>query len=275
MKQKRKVRILKFLNLTDFQIIEFLPIVNSKDELIRVITKADLKESYEFPKSTDDKNGQLMVGAAVKVDKNARRTVKLLVEAGVDVLVIESENNIENQVALLKWIKGQYKHVDVIARNVITKEQSKLLIAAGADAVCVGMGSDSICIILILIVICDFIKFVASGTTQEAKAIAHYVRAEGIPIIADGGIYNVDNIIRTLALGASAITMDFSSVNASDVLSFLQDSNFAPDDGIKAVTGVNTALDDLGILHKFIPSLIQMIQNKLQKMSVRSLFHLQ
>ena len=109
--------------------------MNSKDELIRVFTKADLKESIEFPKSSLDKNGRLMVGAAIKSDKIARKAVKLLVEAGVDVLVIESEESFEDQVSLLKWIKKTYSHVDVIAGNVGTKEEAKLLIAAGADAI--------------------------------------------------------------------------------------------------------------------------------------------
>ena len=76
-----------------------------------------------------------MVGVAIKVGKNATESVELLVEAGVDVLVIEAEESVEDQVKLLRWIKKTYSHVDVIAGNVGTKEEAELLIAAGADAI--------------------------------------------------------------------------------------------------------------------------------------------
>ena len=112
-----------------------MPVINSKDELVRVFSKADAEKFREFPKSSLDKNGRLMVGAAIKVDENATESVELLVEAVVDVLVIEAEAKIEDQVSLLKWIKKTYSHVDVIAGNVATKEEAELFIAAGADAI--------------------------------------------------------------------------------------------------------------------------------------------
>ena len=86
-----------------------------------------------------------MVGAAVNVDRAANKTVKLLVEAGVDVLVLESGKDFAGQLRLLKWIKNQYSEVDVIAGNVVTVRQAKRLIEAGADAIQIRKESGPIC----------------------------------------------------------------------------------------------------------------------------------
>ena len=86
-----------------------------------------------------------MVGAAVNVDRAARKTVKLLVETGVDVIVMESGEDFTGQLEHLKWIKKQYAEVDVIAGNVVTVRQAQLLIEAGADAIRIRKGSGPIC----------------------------------------------------------------------------------------------------------------------------------
>ena len=86
-----------------------------------------------------------MVGAAVKVDRSAKKTVKLLVEAGVDVIVMESDEDFIGQLEHVKWIKNQYSEVDVIAGNVATVRQAKLLIEAGADAIQITKESGPIC----------------------------------------------------------------------------------------------------------------------------------
>ena len=127
------------------QILDYLPIVNSNDEVIRVLTKADAEKSREFPKSLNDRNGKLMVAAEIKIGKNAEQTINLLVTAGVDVVFIQSSGDFEDQVALLKWIKEEHSQIEVIAGNVSTEEQAKRLVDAGADALGVGMGIESTC----------------------------------------------------------------------------------------------------------------------------------
>ena len=130
------------------QILDYLPIINSNDEVIRVLTKADAEISREFPKSSDDRNGKLMVAAEIKIGKNAEQTVDLLVTAGVDVLFIQSSNDFEDQLKLLEWIKEKHSQIEVIAGNVATEEQAKRLIDAGADALQVRMGTESTCTVL-------------------------------------------------------------------------------------------------------------------------------
>ena len=115
-----------------------MPIINSKDQLVALVTKTDWKKSREFPNSSDDKHGRLLVGAAVKFDRNTKKTIRLLVEAGVNVLLLEAFEDFMDQLAILKWIKENHKGVDVIAGNVVTDRQAKRLIDVGADAIRMG-----------------------------------------------------------------------------------------------------------------------------------------
>uniref|UniRef100_A0A914P1Q2 IMP dehydrogenase n=1 Tax=Panagrolaimus davidi TaxID=227884 RepID=A0A914P1Q2_9BILA len=169
-----------------------LPIVNSNDELVALIARTDLKKSRDFPMASYDRQGQLLVGAAINTRENSKKTVELLVEAGVDVLIIGSSNGASAyQVNLLKWIKEKYPKVQVIAGNVVSMKQAKLLIDSGADALRNGMGSGSISV----------------GRAQGSAVfqVARYARSRGIPVIADGGIRDVGYITKTIALGASTV----------------------------------------------------------------------
>jgi len=173
-----------------------LPIVNESGQLVALVTRKDLRNCREYPLATMDKNSQLRVAAAISTHPEDRERTRLLVEAGVDAIVIDSSHGCSvHQVATLQWLKDTYPTVDVVAGNVSTRAGARALAGYGADAIKVGMGVGSIC------------------TTQRVCAVgraqASAVRAASsvamVPVIADGGIRGSGDIIKALALGASTV----------------------------------------------------------------------
>ncbi|APW65530.1 MULTISPECIES: IMP dehydrogenase [Arcobacteraceae] len=178
--------------------IEKLPIVNDENKLIGLITIKDINKKREHPNACKDTFGRLRVGAAIGVGQLDRATA--LVEAGVDVLVMDSAHGhskgILDSVTAIKKVLD----VEIIAGNVATAEGTKALIDAGADAVKVGIGPGSICTT----------RIVAGVGVPQISAIDE-CSAEGakygIPVIADGGIKYSGDVAKALAVGASSVMM--------------------------------------------------------------------
>jgi len=176
--------------------VEKLPIVDDNNVLIGLMTIKDIKKRIAHPNANKDDLGRLRVGAAIGVGQMDRATA--LVEAGVDVLVLDSAHGHSKGIMdSVRAIKAELD-VDVIAGNVATGEAVKALAEAGADAVKVGIGPGSICTT----------RIVAGVGVPQISAIdecAQAGREVGVPIIADGGIKYSGEIAKALAVGASSI----------------------------------------------------------------------
>jgi len=176
--------------------IEKLPIIDDEGFLKGLVTIKDIKKRIEYPNSNKDAFGRLVVGAAIGVGQMDR--AKALVDAGVDVLVLDSAHGHSKGILdTVRKIKESLE-VDVIAGNIATKEAVEALIEAGADGVKVGIGPGSICTT----------RIVAGVGVPQISAIdecAQAARAHGVPVIADGGIKYSGDIAKALAVGASCV----------------------------------------------------------------------
>ena len=181
--------------------LERVLVVNKDMELKGLITVKDLTKNITFPHANKNKHGQLLVGAAVGVGGDTPERIKLLVEAGVDVIVVDTAHgHSQGVIERVKWIKNNYPHIDVIAGNIATAEAALALAKAGADAVKVGIGPGSICTT----------RIVAGIGVPQLSAISNVANAlqnTGIPVIADGGIRFSGDIAKALAAGASSVML--------------------------------------------------------------------
>ncbi len=181
--------------------VEKLPIVDDDFNLKGLITIKDIEKQIKYPNSAKDEQGRLLCGAAVGITANVLERVKALVEAHVDVVVIDSAHgHSANIFKTLKLIKDAYPDLQVIAGNVASAEATKDLIEAGADAVKVGIGPGSICTTRIVAGI---------GVPQISAVMDCYAAAKEycIPIIADGGIQHSGDITKAIAAGANVCMM--------------------------------------------------------------------
>lgn len=181
--------------------IEKLLVVNDKFELVGMITVKDMNNAQTYPLACKDSSGQLRVGASVGTSADTDDRVAALVEAGVDVLVVDTAHGHSmNVLKRVAWIKKHYPQVDVIGGNIATGEAALALLEAGADAVKVGIGPGSICTT----------RIVTGIGVPQISAIANVAAAledSGLPLIADGGIRFSGDLAKAMAAGAHAVMM--------------------------------------------------------------------
>jgi IMP dehydrogenase len=178
--------------------VEKLLLVDGKGKLSGLITMRDIDRFHKFPLAVRDKRGRLRVGAAAGVKDYDR--VKTLIEAEVDVIVVDTAHgHSKNVIEMVKWIKKNYK-IDVIAGNIATADAARDLIAAGADAIKVGIGPGAICTT----------RIISGVGVPQVTAIFNAVsEAAGkeVPVIADGGIRHSGDITKSIAAGASSVML--------------------------------------------------------------------
>jgi IMP dehydrogenase len=181
------------------QRIEKLPVIDDKRSIVGLITSKDILKMDEYPHSSKDRKGRLLVGAAVGVKGDYLERAEALLEAGADVLVVDiAHGHSENAINTVHMIKKAFSSCELIAGNVATSGGAEDLIKAGVDAVKVGVGSGSICITRVI---------TGSGVPQLTAVIdsVKVARDHDIPVISDGGIRNSGDITKALAAGSSSV----------------------------------------------------------------------
>ncbi len=178
--------------------IEKLPIVDREFRLKGLITIKDIEKRKKYPNSCKDRLGRLMVGAAVGTGEDTLERARLLINAGVDVIVIDTAHgHSKSVISTLKTLKKKYS-VEIIAGNVATAEGTLDLIKAGADGIKIGIGPGSICTT----------RIVAGAGVPQLTAVKDcysVAKKYKIPLIADGGIKYSGDITKALAAGADAV----------------------------------------------------------------------
>lgn len=179
--------------------IEKLPIVDKDGYLKGLITIKDIEKSIQYPNSARDKNGRLLVGAAVGTASNTMERIEALIAAKVDVIAIDTAHGHSKYVIdYVKKIKAKFPQITLIAGNVATAEATRALIEAGADVVKVGIGPGSICTTRVVAGIGMPQLTAVMNCAEEADKL-------GKCIIADGGIKYSGDIVKALGAGASAV----------------------------------------------------------------------
>lgn len=181
--------------------IEKLPLVDATGQLKGLITVKDISKKRDYPNAATDARGRLLVGAGIGVGEDADQRVALMVERGLDVVVIDtSHGHTAGVLRAIRRIKSAWPKLPLIAGNVVTAKGAQALIEAGADAIKVGIGAGSICTT----------RIISGAGMPQMTAIyecSRIARARDIPVIADGGIKFSGDIVKAITAGAETVML--------------------------------------------------------------------
>ncbi|KAI4839441.1 inosine-5'-monophosphate dehydrogenase [Plasmodium brasilianum] len=279
-----------------------LPIVNNNFELIALVCRNDMHKNKIFPHASKSKNKQLIVGASISTREYDLERANQLIKNMIDVICIDSsQGNSIYQIDMIKNIKATYADLPIIGGNVVTCDQAKNLIDAGADVLRIGMGSGSICTTQ---------DVCAVGRAQGTAVyhVSNYAHTRNIKTIADGGIKNSGNIVKALSLGADFVmlgnllaateescsdyyfennvrlkiyrgmgSMDamynksFNSKSRYLVEENKNDNSNEPHEEVKVSQGVSASLVDKGSVLNLIPHLVKAVKHGFQSMGIRNI----
>lgn len=270
-----------------------LPLVDGAGELKGLALRAELARLHAYPPleaPSEGADGRMFVGAAVGTRDSDRARLGALVEAGADVVILDSsQGDSTYQLEMIAHVRRAHPGLDVVAGNVVTAAQARRLIEAGADGLRVGMGSGSICTT-------QEVCAVGRGQATAVYKTAKLARQMGdIPVIADGGISNSGHIVKALALGASSVMMGsflagteeapgsyffqdgrklkkFRGMGSLEAQQRGSDARYLGDKSkLKVAQGVSGTVSDKGSVLRLLPYTMQAVRQGFQDLGVRSL----